>query len=230
MALILGIETSTKACSTALYNDSTLLASRFQHQDAYIHAEKLNPLIEELFQESGKSIKNLDAVALSQGPGSYTGLRIGTSSSKGICYALNIPLISINTLKLMAKTVITSESEVLKNDLFIPLVDARRMEVYTAVFDAELNRVESTQAKIIDNYSFSEYLKQSRVFFFGDGMEKIKPFFSNHKNAFFIDNIHPNAAKMGEFINEKWSRKEFEDLAYFEPFYLKDFIATSPNS
>lgn len=228
MALILCIETSTKACSSALYEDNNLLASRFQVDQSFVHSERLNPAIEQLFEESGRKIQDLEAVAISKGPGSYTGLRIGNSSAKGFCFALGIPLIAIDTLELMFLQAKSKTENTNEKDLFIPMIDARRMEVYTAIFSGNGERLAETNAKIIDELSFSEELKNNLLYFFGDGMEKIRPTFSAHKNAFFIADIHPNAAHMGNLVFEKWKSKQFEDLAYFEPFYLKDFVSTQP--
>lgn len=227
MSLILSIETSTKACSSALYDEGELLVKEFHLEAGFVHAERLNPGIQRLFEHSGRKMDELSAVAVSKGPGSYTGLRIGVSTAKGICFALNIPLMAIDTLTAMT---IAAKEKIKKtgNELFIPMIDARRMEVYCALFNHEGKRISQTEAKIIDEQSFENELKNHPVYFFGDGMPKIKNTFAGNKNAFFIEDIHPDAGNMTGLITEKWNNKDFENLAYFEPFYLKDFIATTP--
>lgn len=172
-----------------------------------------------MLNESGKVLSDLDAVAVSMGPGSYTGLRIGVSSAKGICYGNNIPLISIPTLESMAL------NQKQKGDILIPMLDARRMEVYAKIFDGNLKELRKTEAEIIDENSYAEFLEKGKVLFFGDGAPKCKDVIKN-ENALFIDGVFPSAREMGPLAEEKFRNSDFEDAAYFEPFYLKDFIAT----
>ncbi|UKN03534.1 tRNA (adenosine(37)-N6)-threonylcarbamoyltransferase complex dimerization subunit type 1 TsaB [Paracrocinitomix mangrovi] len=219
MALILHLETATKTCSVALSENGQLLQLAEETSDKFSHAEKLNFFIEEVMKAAGKSIKDLEAVAISAGPGSYTGLRIGTSSAKGICYALDIPLISINSLKALASLVDT-------NDIVCPMFDARRMEVYTALYRNGENLLE-TQAMIIDEFSFTSELSQGKIIFVGPGAEKCQEIIQND-NAVFDLATEVSAKGMIQLALEKFKAKDFEDLAYFEPAYLKDFIAGKP--
>ncbi|OFY88984.1 MAG: tRNA (adenosine(37)-N6)-threonylcarbamoyltransferase complex dimerization subunit type 1 TsaB [Bacteroidetes bacterium RIFCSPLOWO2_12_FULL_31_6] len=357
MSIILGIETATKICSVAISDGEKLLAIK-EEGGAYSHSQKLTVFIQEVLDQAGKTFKDIDAVAVSKGPGSYTGLRIGVSSAKGLCYALGIPLIAVDTLQAMAKntppnlpstdgegmpryyttdsqmwnlllekakehrkkpteaemvlwkflrtkqlgykfrrqhpvdrfipdfvciekkliievdgkihefqkeedkirTEILNENgfkvirfkneevicnidevvskikaqlqslpsgEIKRGLLFCPMIDARRMEVYTALFDENNNLVEHITAKIIDEYSFAKHLKSHKILFFGDGAEKCKEILSKHPNAIFTDSGLPSAKTVNEIAHEKFNNKEFEDVAYFEPYYLKDFIATT---
>ncbi len=167
-------------------------------------------------------MKSIDAVAISKGPGSYTGLRIGASTAKGICYALDARLIAINTLKSMAHGMAKYYE---KNTILCPMIDARRMEVYCLVTDTDLNTLEPTQAKIIDENSFSPLLEKHKMVFFGNGAMKCKPLLGHYRNAIFIEGEYPSAEHSGTLAWNKWKKKQFEDVAYFEPFYLKDFVA-----
>ena len=167
----------------------------------------------------------LDAIAVSKGPGSYTGLRIGVSTAKGLCYALDKPLIAVNTLLAMANEVNRQNHS---QALLCPMIDARRMEVYTALYDGELNELEKTSAKILEENSFDETLNQKQVLFFGNGADKFMALKTGVANAVFIDNITPSAWSVGLLANQAFLRGDFEDVAYFEPFYLKDFVATKP--
>lgn len=216
---ILNIETSTKACSVALHKNGELIVSREDVTTNFSHSEKLLKFISELFSDEKLSLSDLDAIAVSMGPGSYTGLRIGVSTAKGLCYGLDIPLISISTLKAMSFGMALE----IKADLYCPMIDARRMEVYSAFFDINNTEVRKIQADIIDENSYKKELEK-KVVFFGDGSEKIKEKI-RHKNAMFISNIHPSAKNMGLLSYQKFTESLFEDLAYFEPFYLKDFVA-----
>jgi tRNA threonylcarbamoyladenosine biosynthesis protein TsaB len=224
MSLILGIETATKMCSVALSDENGLLALK-EAGGEYSHAENLNLFVADVCTQAGKELKDIDAIAVSKGPGSYTGLRIGVSAAKGFCTALDIPLISVDTLQAMAKN---PSGEIDRGLLFCPMIDARRMEVYTALYDTEGNKIEDISAKIIDENSFSEYLKTSKIVFFGDGSEKCREALDGNPNATFIEDVHPSAKYINEIALKKFNKKEFEDVAYFEPFYLKDFIATTP--
>lgn len=227
MSLILGIETSTKMCSVAINKDSKLLAFREQGGN-YSHAELLAIFIKEVCDDAKISLQDIDYVAVGRGPGSYTGLRIGTSAAKGICYAIEKPLISIDTLKIMTFKVI--ESGFYQDYLFCPMIDARRMEVFTSVYNSKLEEIIPISAKIIDENSFSELLKSEKILFFGDGADKCKSVLKKHTNAIFIDNIEPSSIQLNLLANKMLNNNPlFEDVAYYEPFYLKDFITTSGN-
>lgn len=221
--IILGIETATKICSVAISDGKKLLAKK-EEGDEYSHAEKLNGFIEDCLKNANLSIHQIDAIAVSKGPGSYTGLRIGVSTAKGLCYALNKPLISVDTLQAMA---LKMKSENTDFDLYCPMVDARRMEVYTAFYNQRNEKVQEILAKIIDEQSFDKDLKTNRIVFFGDGAEKCKEVLANKTNAVFSDNGLPSAQFINEIASEKLENNQLEDVAYFEPYYLKDFIATT---
>lgn len=226
MALLLSIETSTKLCSVSLHNNSSLIASQ-ESTVPQSAAAQLAVMIDDLFSSSKQSKQDLKGVIVSSGPGSYTGLRIGVATAKGICYALNIPLIAINTLELLVYQLVKS-NQIASHQLVCPMLDARRMEVYCLVAKADLSIVEPTQAKIIDSASFSDHLEKQTVIFFGDGADKCKDTI-NHPNAKFIADIHPSAKALGEMGFIKWRDKVFEDLGNYEPFYLKDFLIRKPN-
>ena len=219
MALILNLETATKNCSVSISKDGETIALKEINTGGYSHAELLHPFIEEVLKETNLKLSNLDAVAVSKGPGSYTGLRIGVSSAKGICFGNEIPLISIPTLESMAM------SQIGKEYTLVSMLDARRMEVYACIYNSEVKEIRKTEAEIIDENSYSEYLEKGKVLFFGDGADKCKDIIK-HKNAEFKDDIFPSAKQMSEIAENKFNENKFEDTAYFEPFYLKDFIAT----
>jgi len=230
MPLLLCLETATKACSVALAQ-KMLLSLKESSDENYSHAENLTLYIQEVFKQADVDLKNVDAVAISKGPGSFTGLRIGVSTAKGLCYALDKPLIAINTLEAMAQgmsTQILNSSSSLPT-LFCPMIDARRMEVYCAVYDEQLNEIKKTNAAIIDETSFSELLKKYKIIFFGDGAEKCKSKI-NHPNAVFIAAVQPSAQFMIPLAKKYFLEKKFEDIAYFEPFYLKDFVGIKNTS
>ena len=222
MAIILNIETATKNCSVSLANNGAILALIELNEDNFSHAEKLHTFILEALKEGDKEMKDMDAVAVSSGPGSYTGLRIGVSAAKGLCFSLDIPLISIPTLTSLANAI-----NVEKGDMIIPLLDARRMEVYDAVFDFEKKSIRKTRAQIIDENSFSEYFEKGKVYFLGDGSLKCKGVI-HHDNAIFLEGYFPSAKEMADLSYQKFLNNDFEDVAYFEPFYLKDFVAIKP--
>ncbi len=232
MALLLHIETATPTCSVSISKNSTLLGIRESYVDKS-HAELLSVFIHELFEEIGVKPENLDAINVSKGPGSYTGLRIGVSTAKGLAYGLNIPLISVNTLEAMAWGMLHSsiirEGQSDKEFLLCPMIDARRMEVYTALFDQKMSIIRDTSAEIIDNESFLKYLEKGKIFFFGDGSSKCKDIIQ-HNNAVFIEGFHNSSEYMLTPGYESYKKKVFEDVAYFEPFYLKDFIPTVPKN
>jgi tRNA threonylcarbamoyladenosine biosynthesis protein TsaB len=231
MALILNIETSTPVCSVAISQDSKIIGIRESSRDKS-HAAHLAPFIHEILEKNPIEKSNLDAVAVSRGPGSYTGLRIGVSTAKGITYALNKPLIAVDTLQAMTygvvKKLYRAVSRSFDPDTWLcPMIDARRMEVYSAFFDIHFKQRREINAEIIDTRSFQDILSRRKVLFFGTGAEKCKTVLK-HPNASFIDHFFPTAEYMVPFSEEKFHRQEFENTAYFEPFYLKDFIATIP--
>lgn len=217
--MILCIETATTNCSVALGKKGKLLALKEDYSNNYSHAERLHLFIEELLEENEVRLQDLEAIAVSKGPGSYTGLRIGVSAAKGLCFALDIPMISIPTLKSLAMQV---KQE--KDGFIIPLLDARRMEVYTAGFTANYQKVFDTRAEILSPDAFLEYLENATVTFIGNGVQKFSKI-CNHKNATFIEGKLPSANEMVGLAEEKFQKQKFEDVAYFEPYYLKDFMA-----
>ncbi len=220
MAFILNIETSSTVCSVSLSKNAELISFK-EVDDGFTHAENLHVFIEEVLKTANISVKELNAVAISKGPGSYTGLRIGVSAAKGLAFSLKIPLIALDTLQLM------TNSALIKDDataVYCPMIDARRMEIYTAVYDKDLKQIKDTEALIVDENSIQPLSKFEKIYFFGDGMQKCKEVLSSLKNAAFIDAILPSAKNMCTLSNKKYSEKKFEDVAYFEPFYLKDFL------
>ena len=218
---ILSIETTTTNCSVALFANGNI--SHKSVNNGYSHAENLTPFIEEIMHKNQLSYKQLDAIAVSKGPGSYTGLRIGTSTAKGMCYALDIPLIGIDTLQAMAYGVKDEPY-----DFFVPMIDARRMEVYTAVYDKNGKCLLSVKPEILDEHSFLDVLEQGKTLFFGNGAEKFSKI-CTHRNAHFdLSNEFPYAVPVAQLAVEKFHNKAFENLAYFEPQYIKAFQATTP--
>ena len=224
MALILSIETATNVCSVAMHRDGKLLGTMELHVDRS-HSEYLAVMIRDLIGYVGVEAKDLAAVAISKGPGSYTGLRIGVSTAKGLCFGLNIPLLSVNSLLAMA-------FEVNKYNLngydLCPMLDARRMEVYCLLADHNLNIKQETQSRILEEASFEKELKDNSILFFGNGMPKSREVLEKNDKAFFTDNIYPRASNIGFLAYKKFKNKDFENTVTFEPFYLKDFIATKP--
>ncbi|WP_290697538.1 tRNA (adenosine(37)-N6)-threonylcarbamoyltransferase complex dimerization subunit type 1 TsaB [Lacinutrix sp.] len=221
MALILNIETATTNCSVSLSIDGETLLLKEDYSSNYSHAERLHVFIDETLREAKIERSQLDAIAVSKGPGSYTGLRIGVSAAKGLCYALDIPLISISTLEALAHQV-KAESGVI-----VPMLDARRMEVYSAIFSSELKQIRKIEAQILDKTSFTEELVNGKVYFVGNGVEKTKTLI-NHDNAVFVEDKLPSANQMSALANLKYKKSDTEDVAYFEPYYLKDFVALKP--
>ncbi len=219
MALILNIETATKNCSVSIADSGKIIALKEINEGGYTHAENLHPFIEAVLKEAKLNINQIDAVAVSKGPGSYTGLRIGVSAAKGICFAIDKPLISIDTLQVLAAQLN------IENGFMIPMIDARRMEVYAAVYNHQHILVRKIMAEIIDETSFINYLDTAKVYFLGDGTEKCQSIIQ-HPNAIFLANTFPSATQMGVLSEEKYHQNTFEDVAYFEPFYLKDFVTT----
>jgi tRNA threonylcarbamoyladenosine biosynthesis protein TsaB len=224
MPTILQLETATPVCAVALSINGKTVASK-EETAQNIHASKLTLFINDVMEQAGVAFADLDAVAVSKGPGSYTGLRIGVSTAKGLCFALDKPLIAINTLSMMAAGFLAENPGY--RGLVCPMIDARRMEVFTAVFDANLNEVEATNAKIVDETSFSNLLKEHEITFIGNGAEKCSPFII-HSNAKFLTTNFNAASNMTLLANAAFTDENFEDVAYFEPFYLKDFVFTVP--
>ena len=214
-------------CSVALAEEGAVIASR-QTNEGYSHAENLAPFVDQVIREAEIEFQDLDAIAVSEGPGSYTGLRIGVSLAKGLCYALNIPLIGVPTLSIMcANPAVQRILQTDKSALLCPMLDARRMEVYTALFDQSLRELDAVRPMIVDEHSFKDYLEKSAVVFFGNGSAKFNKI-TNNPSALFVDDIWPLAADMASFSEASYSNGEFEDVAYFEPTYLKEFQATTP--
>ncbi|MFY7938866.1 MAG: tRNA (adenosine(37)-N6)-threonylcarbamoyltransferase complex dimerization subunit type 1 TsaB [Flavobacterium sp.] len=216
MALILNIETATKNCSVALSKDGKTLAIREIAEQNFSHAEKLHVFIEELLLETNVALKEVKAIAVSQGPGSYTGLRIGVSAAKGLCYALSIPLIAVDTLEILARKIQISSG------IILPMIDARRLEVYCAFFDSNYAKIRETKAEIIDENSFQE--ETEIIHLIGDGAIKFKEILTDKKFKYYPEIQFPSAAEMSLISFQKFKNNQFEDVAYFEPFYLKDFV------
>ena len=218
MPYILNIETATKNCSVALAKDGKTILCKEIAEEGYSHAERLHVFIDEIINEVGITFQELSAIAVSQGPGSYTGLRIGVSAAKGLCYALGIPLIAVDTLQVLA-----SQAKV-SNGLIIPMLDARRMEVYSAIFTPNFENKREVQAEIITENSFDDL--QDTIYFVGDCAEKCKPVLTK-ENFIFMDEIkYPSAKDMSFLSFEKHKKNDTVDVAYFEPYYLKDFMLT----
>jgi tRNA threonylcarbamoyladenosine biosynthesis protein TsaB len=233
MAVILNIETSTEVCSVALAKDGKLLFEK-ESPEGLNHSELLTVFIEELFAENNFSIKEIDAVAVSKGPGSYTGLRIGVSVAKGLCYALEKPLISVGSLDALG--IYTSQNvsnylngEDYQNIRLCPMIDARRMEVYTSLYNSAGETIQEVNARIIDENSFADELKNHKILFFGNGAGKCRQHLT-HPNALFLGPLKTSARFMLFLSENKYNKKEFENVAYFEPFYLKNFVATIPKN
>ena len=217
-SFILNIETSTTNCSVSLSKEGETLFLKEDYNDNYSHAERLHVYIDDVLKQAKISLTNLEAIAVSKGPGSYTGLRIGVSAAKGLCYALNKPLISISTLEALVHQINVEDG------VIVPMLDARRMEVYSAVFNSEHKQIRDIEAQVLDENSFTKYLEIGKVYFIGNGVEKTKTLI-NHSNAVFVENKLPSANEMGLLAFTKYKINDTEDVAYFEPYYLKDFIA-----
>jgi len=223
LSLILSLETATTNCSVSLSKDGKTIVLKEDNDKSYSHAERLHVYIDTVLKEANINSKDLDAIAVSKGPGSYTGLRIGVSAAKGLCFALEKPLISIPTLAALAHQVKMDEG------VIISMLDARRMEVYSAIYDSNHNEIRDTRAQILDNTSFADYLKNQKVYFIGNGVEKTKTLIE-HPNAVFVDNKLPSANEMSAIAFNKYEADNFEDVAYFEPYYLKNFVALKPKT
>lgn len=224
MATILSLETATRTCSVALHQDTALLGLQEVHLDKS-HSSRLHVLIDDLLRYCEVERRQLDAVAVSIGPGSYTGLRIGVSAAKGIGFALDIPVIAVNTLAAMARS--QSGSNV-AGAWLCPMLDARRMEVYCQLLNQDGEQLWDTRPLIVDEGSFQAELNQHPILFFGDGSTKCRPLLEHHPNAYFAADVMPSARWVGELAQPKFERQEFEDLAYFVPLYLKEYRATQP--
>ncbi len=218
MAIILHLETATTNCSVSISRDDEIIVLKENNAASYSHSEQLHVFIKEALKEASLSFSDLDAVAISKGPGSYTGLRIGVSAAKGICFSLDIPLISIPTLQSMANQV-----DLKPGELVIPVLDARRMEVYSCVYDNNYQKIRETRAEVINEESFVEYLGENKVYVMGSGAEKCRGVLQ-HPNFIFNESVVPSAKDMVSIAFEKYESKQFEDVAYFEPYYLKDFV------
>ena len=223
MSCILNIETSTDVCSVAISDSGQVIFNQEDHTGPN-HAVKLGVFVDEALDFLDSHGLPLEAVAVSCGPGSYTGLRIGVSMAKGICYGRGVKLIAVPTLDLMAVPVLLGEHPEQEDALIVPMLDARRMEVYSAVYDRALREVRGIQADIVDADTYKEYLDRAPVYFFGNGAEKCMEVI-NHPNARFIKNVHPLAKWMYPLAEKRIAQEKFEDVAYFVPFYLKDFVA-----
>ena len=218
MARILNLETATTNCSVSISNGNEVIRVKENNAMDYSHSEQLHIFIKEALEEASLSFSDLDAIAVSKGPGSYTGLRIGVSAAKGLCFALDLPLISVPTLESMARQVTAKEGEAI-----IPVLDARRMEVYSAVFGDDHQQIRETRAEIIDDTSFGEFSTYKKVHIVGSGAQKCKEPLS-YPNFHFDVSLVPSAREMAAIAFAKYKAKQFEDVAYFEPFYLKDFV------
>lgn len=228
ITMILCLETATSTCSVAMNEGGKTLALR-ECKGQNAHSEKITIFIKEVLEETGVSYDQLDAVAVSKGPGSYTGLRIGVSTAKGVCYAADRPMLAVDTLHAMAYGMLDRlGSEVKADDLFIPMIDARRMEVYCAVYDAQMNLVKDTEALVVEKDSFAA-LGQHRLWLFGDGAAKLAPLFADQPHIQIVEDLLPSAAFMAVLADQDLKAHRFVDVAYFEPFYLKDFVAGKPH-
>ena len=220
MSYLLNIETATTVCSVSISENENLLFFK-EINEGFTHAENLHLFIEQALKETGIKSQQLSAISVSKGPGSYTGLRIGVSAAKGLAYALNIPLISVDTLQIMVNSAFIKQKE---PGVYCPMIDARRMEVYTALYNSELQILSPIEALIIDESSILKFNSYPKVFYFGDGMPKCRGILSEMENAFFIEEIQPSVESISTLVYKKFLANEFENTAYFEPFYLKDFM------
>ncbi len=218
MTYILNLETATKNCSVSISQNGQTILFKEMAEAGYSHAEKLHVFIEECLKESNITFKDLSAIAVSQGPGSYTGLRIGVSAAKGLCFALDLPLIAVDTLQVLASKLSISEG------VIIPMIDARRMEVYSAIFNSKSEKIREVQAEILTENSFEEI--SETIHFVGDCAEKAKTVLTKSNFIFHEEIIYPSANEMSELSYKKFQENKLEDVAYFEPYYLKDFMAT----
>ena len=219
--MILLIDTSTNVCSVAVCNGMNVLAHEELMGENAPHASNLTLMIERVVAQAGKTMNDIEAVALGEGPGSYTGLRIGASTAKGICYALSVPMIAISTLEIMAEQMFAQNPAA---QTVAPMIDARRMEVYTAVYNRDKGCLAEPCALVVDESAYQRFLAMGDVYFGGDGADKCKSVI-NSESAHFIDDINPLACNMARLASRKFANEEFVDVAYFEPFYLKEYVA-----
>ena len=231
MSLILSIETATRTCSVALHRGGTLLALQEVHLEKS-HSSLLHTMIDDLLAGAEVTRDELEAVAISMGPGSYTGLRIGASAAKGLCYALDIPLVGVDTLQAMAHGVDTHN---VNGAWLCPMIDARRMEVFCRLQTSQRSENKSqelmaTQALVVDSSAFEAFLPQHEIWFFGNGSDKCRPVIGTSPHARFIDRVYPSARWVGEMATLKFERQDFEDVAYSVPLYGKAFYTTQPRS
>ncbi len=220
MTYILQIETATTNCSVALSQNGKTIAVK-EVNDGYSHAENIHVFIKNILAENELEFSDLSAIAVSKGPGSFTGLRIGVSSAKGLCFALDIPLISIDTLQVLAKQTQITEG------VIISMIDARRMEAYTAVYNKDYQLLKAVSATVFDTHYFEDYLEKGKVAFLGNAVDKLQTVLQ-HENAIFLEEVLPSANEMSVLSFDKFQESDFEDVAYFEPYYLKDFVVTPP--
>ena len=223
--MLLCIETSGKNCSVALFEGLQLVSIREVHTEQFSHSENLHVFIEQVLKESNLQPKAIKAIAISAGPGSYTGLRIGVATAKGLCYGWDIPLIALPTLRILAEQVTYEFTDI---EYIIPMIDARRMEVFTAVYSHDFSPILEERAEILTESTFDTYLNKGKTIFLGDGITKFQAI-CKHKNAYFWENKFPSAKQMGRLALEKYQAQAFEDIAYFEPFYLKEVYLVKSN-
>ena len=232
MALIMNIETTTHVCSAALSRDGEMVHIRENHEGKS-HASLLSVFIEDILKQENLKVKDLDAVAISKGPGSYTGLRIGVSTAKGLCYGAGKPLIAVDTLQALTRGLLDAARgmqeppPIDEHTILVPMLDARRMEVYSAFFNHQLEFIREVQAEVIGESSYNQWLVDRQMVFFGTGAAKTREVIV-HPHAWFVEGIEPSAQHMANLSENSYREGRFEDVAYFEPFYLKDFIATKP--
>ena len=223
--MLLCIETSGKNCSVALFEGLQLVSIREVHTEQFSHSENLHVFIEQVLKESNLQPKAIKAIAISAGPGSYTGLRIGVATAKGLCYGWDIPLIALPTLRILAEQVSYEFTDI---EYIIPMIDARRMEVFTSVYSHNFSPILGERAEILTESTFDTYLNKGKTIFLGDGITKFQAI-CKHKNAYFWENKFPSAKQMGRLALEKYQAQAFEDIAYFEPFYLKEVYLVKNN-
>ncbi len=228
MIRILNIETSTDICSVSI-SENGIVADQIVSQNDRSHSRVLGTYIEKILTDNRLEADDFNALAISSGPGSYTGLRIGTSTAKAFCFAAEIPLIAVNTMKIMAKMLVEKQNPKNEKILIVPMIDAKRAEVYTAVFDLNLNIIKDTKALILEENSFAEY-KDYKLILCGNGAEKAKNILNNNNNIHYVEDVFPSAEFMGHFSTDLYNKNQFVDVVYFEPFYLKDFVATTPKN
>lgn len=226
MACILNIETSTRVCSVAVSQDGAVIFHK-EDADGPNHAVVCGPFVEEALSFAESHAIPLDAVAVSEGPGSYTGLRIGVSMAKGVAYGRGVPLLAVPTLKLMCVPLLLYRDDLPDDALFVPMIDARRMEVYAAVYDRALRELRAPQADIVDAQTYASWLDGRTVCFFGDGAAKCRDVIT-HPNAVFVPDVAPLAKHMAPLAERAFLSGQVADVAYMEPFYLKEFVATKP--